>query len=328
VGRETLGRSYGGERAIRVEPAGLHHVTAIAGDPQRNADFYLQVLGLRLVKRTVNFDAPDTYHLYYGDEIGSPGSILTFFPMPGVPRGRRGTGQTTTVGFSVPEGSLGWWRDRLRAAGAAAEDPLTRGGEDVLALEDPDGLRLELVAAGPADGRPPWERGPVPGAYAVRGLHAVTMSEGGPDPTAELLTGRLGFRLAEETGDRFRFATGDGGPGSLVDVVAQPSAPRGLVAAGTVHHVAWRAPDDPAQASWRAQLVAAGIDVTPVIDRRYFSSIYFREPGGVLFEIATDNPGFATDEPVDALGTGLRLPPWLEPQREAIQAALPALETA
>jgi glyoxalase family protein len=309
-----------------VRPTGLHHVTAIAGDPQRNVDFYLQVLGLRLVKRTVNFDAPDTYHLYYGDEAGTPGSILTFFPWPGAPRGRRGTGQTTTVGFSVPEGSLGWWADRLRAAGVESEEPVTRAGEDVLALYDPDGLRLELVASPSPDTRPPWESGPVPGDRAVRGLHAVTMSEGGPDPTAALLTDRLGFRLADEGDGRFRFAAGDGGPGALVDVVAQPAAPRGLVAAGTVHHVAWRAPDDPAQESWRSELVASGIDVTPILDRRYFHSIYFREPGGVLFEIATDNPGFATDEPVAELGTGLRLPPWLEPERARIEAALPELK--
>jgi glyoxalase family protein len=311
---------------MTIEPLGLHHVTAIAGDPQRNADFYLEVLGLRLVKRTVNFDAPDTYHLYYGDEIGSPGSILTFFPWPGAPRGRRGTGQATTVGFSVPEAAMGWWAERLRDRAVEVEGPVSRAGEDVLVVIDPDGLRLELVASPTADPRPPWESGPVPPASAIRGLHSVTMTEGGPDLTAELLTGQLGFRLVEEEGDRLRFDVGDGGPGALVDVLAQPRSPRGLVAAGTVHHVAWRAPDDPAQQAWRAALVDEGVEVTPVIDRQYFHSIYFREPGGVLFEIATDNPGFAIDEPVERLGSGLRLPPWMEAERATIEASLPDLK--
>jgi glyoxalase family protein len=310
---------------MTIEPLGLHHVTAIAGDPQRNVDFYLEALGLRLVKRTVNFDDRGTYHLYYGDEVGSPGSILTFFPWPGAPRGRRGTGQATTVGFSVPETAMGWWAERLRGRGVDIEGPVTRGGEDVLVVSDPDGLRLELVAAPAADPRPPWETGPIPPESAIRGLHSVTMTEGGPDQTAELLTDRLGFRLIEQVGDRLRFDVGEGGPGALVDVLAQPSAARGLVAAGTVHHVAWRAPDDAAQQAWRASLVEQGVDVTPVLDRRYFHSIYFREPGGVLFEIATDNPGFAIDEPVAELGSALRLPPWLEAERAMIEATLPQL---
>ncbi|MPZ89785.1 MAG: ring-cleaving dioxygenase [Nitriliruptorales bacterium] len=309
-----------------VEPLGLHHVTAIAGDPQRNVEFYLDVLGLRLVKRTVNFDAPDTYHLYYGDEVGHPGTILTFFPWPGAPRGRRGTGQTTTVAFSVPESSLGYWAERVRASGATMSTPHTREGEDVLVLLDPDGLQLELVAHPDADPRPPWEAGPVPAERAIRGLDHVALSEMGYEMTAGLLVDQLGFRLSREDGNRFRFDVGEGGPGARVDVLCQPDAPRGLVAAGTVHHVAWRAPDDPVQLDWRARLVEQGLDVTPVLDRQYFHSIYFREPGGVLFEIATDPPGFTKDEPVERLGQALRLPPWLESERSWIERQLPELK--
>jgi glyoxalase family protein len=309
-----------------VEPLGLHHVTAIAGDPQRNVEFYLQVLGLRLVKRTVNFDAPDTYHLYYGDEIGHPGTILTFFPWPGAPRGRRGTGQATTVAFSVPEGSLGYWADRVEASGTAMSGPHTREGEDVLVLLDPDGLQLELVAHPDTDLRPPWESGPVPGERAIRGLDHVALSEVGYETTAALLANQLGFRLTGEDGNRFRFEVGQGGPGTRVDVLCQPDAPRGLVASGTVHHVAWRAPDDPAQLDWRAELVEHGLDVTPVLDRQYFHSIYFREPGGVLFEIATDPPGFTKDETVEGLGQTLKLPPWLESERSWIEQQLPELK--
>lgn len=309
-----------------VEPLGLHHVTAIAGDPQRNVEFYLQVLGLRLVKRTVNFDAPDTYHLYYGDEIGHPGTILTFFPWPGAPRGRRGTGQATTVAFSVPEGSLGYWADRVEASGTAMSGPHTREGEDVLVLLDPDGLQLELVAHPDTDLRPPWESGPVPAERAIRGLDHVALSEVGYETTAALLANQLGFRLTGEDGNRFRFEVGQGGPGTRVDVLCQPDAPRGLVASGTVHHVAWRAPDDPAQLDWRAELVEHGLDVTPVLDRQYFHSIYFREPGGVLFEIATDPPGFTKDETVEGLGQTLKLPPWLESERSWIEQQLPELK--
>ncbi len=306
-------------------PSGLHHVTAIATDPQRNADFYRTVLGLRLVKTTVNFDAPGTYHLYFGGEAGAPGTLITFFPWPEAEPGRRGAGQATTVSFSVPEGSLGWWHDHLRGLGVTVEEAATRASEDVLSMRDPDGLALELVAHAGPDAGPAWDDGSVAAEYAARGLHSVTLTETGTDRTADLLTGTLGFRLAEETGDRFRFATGAGGPGALVDVLLRPGAPAGVVSAGTVHHIAWRTPDDAAQVAWRDLLVDRGLKVTPVMDRRYFHSIYFREPGGVLFEIATDPPGFTIDEPLMQLGRALRLPPWLEPSREEIERALPAL---
>lgn len=311
---------------MKVEPLGLHHVTAIASNPQSNVDFYAGVLGLRLVKQTVNFDAPEVYHLYYGDEHGRPGSLLTFFPWPGAARGRRGTGQATTTSFSIPEGSLGYWRDRLRRYGVDPHDPVTRLEEDAVSFIDPDGLLVELVAHTADTYGTPWRGAGVPQEHAVRGLYAVTFTEDGSDVTAGLLTGTLGFRLVDEHADRLRFDVGAGGPGARVDVVAAANAPRGLVASGTVHHVAWRAPDREAQADWRTQIVDAGLDVTPVIDRQYFESIYFREPGGVLLEVATDPPGFGIDEPLLELGRRLQLPPWLEPSREDIQRALPPLK--
>jgi glyoxalase family protein len=308
-----------------AEPRGVHHVTAVGGDPQRNIDFYLTVLGLRLVKQTVNFDAPDTFHLYYGDEQGTPGTILTFFPWPGAPRGRRGTGQATTTSFSVPPGSIGWWRDHLANAGVGATGVEQRFEEEVLRIEDPDGLALELVAHA-GDERAPWDGGPLPAEHAIRGFHSVAFCESGFEATAHLLSGSLGFRLVDEAGGRFRFGVGDAGPAQLVDVLVQPEAQRGRVAAGTVHHVAWRAPDDDTQRAWREELVGQGLDVTPVLDRSYFRSIYFREPGGVLLEIATDVPGFTVDEPVGELGRRLRLPPWLESRREEIEQGLAPLK--
>ncbi|MDQ4133044.1 MAG: ring-cleaving dioxygenase [Actinomycetota bacterium] len=309
-----------------AEPLGVHHVTAVASDPQRNVDFYLTVLGLRLVKQTVNFDAPDTYHLYYGDEGGTPGTILTFFPWPGAPRGRQGTGQATATAFSVPAESIGWWRDHLEGLGVEAASIEARFEEEGLVFADPDGLLLELVAHAGGDDREPWDRGPIPSEHAIRGFHSVAFCERSDEPTAEMLTATLGFRPAGEAGDRLRFTVGAGGPGQIVDVLRQPDAPSGLVAAGTVHHVAWRAPDDATQQSWRREIVDTGVNVTPVIDRQYFHSIYFREPGGVLLEIATDPPGFGIDEPLLELGRRLRLPPWLEPSRADIERALPPLK--
>jgi glyoxalase family protein len=308
-----------------AEPLGVHHVTAVASDPQRNVDFYLTVLGLRLVKQTVNFDAPDTYHLYYGDEAGTPGTILTFFPWPGAPRGRQGTGQAVATAFSVPPESIGWWRDHLERAGVDASSIERRFDEEGLVLPDPDGLLLELVAQA-GDQREPWDHGPLPAEHAIRGFHSVAFCEGTDEPTAEMLTGTLGFRSLGEAGDRVRFAVNDGEPGQIVDVLRRPNAPSGLVAAGTVHHVAWRAPDDATQQAWREEIVDTGVNVTPVIDRQYFHSIYFREPGGVLLEIATDPPGFGIDEPLLELGRRLRLPPWLEPSRADIERALPPLK--
>jgi glyoxalase family protein len=321
----TVREEHEGEHAINdVLPTGLHHVTAIASDPQANVDFYTRVLGLRLVKRTVNFDAPGTYHLYYGDELGRPSTLLTFFPWPGTPSGRLGSGLTTATAFSVPPESMGWWQRHLTAHGVAVEGPVSRDGEEVMTVRDPDGLVVDIVAA-PGDHRSGWDGvSGIPDEHAVRGLHSVTMSERLPERTATLLTDLLGMRAAAEDGDRLRFAMGDGGAGTVVDVAADARA-RGLQAAGTVHHIAFRAPDGATQLRWREELVEAGLQVTEVLDRQYFTSIYFREPGGVLLEIATDQPGFAVDEPLLELGRALKLPPWLEPSRAQIEAALPPI---
>jgi glyoxalase family protein len=304
---------------------GIHHVTAIARGPQVNLDFYTGVLGLRLVKRTVNFDDPGSYHLYYGDEVGSPGTILTFFPWPRARLGSRGAGQATVTSFSVPAGTLGRWVERLDSLGVGHGEPRERLAEEALTLFDPDGLELELVAQA-GDGRAPWTGGPVAPEMAVRGFHHVTLCEWNPEVTARVLTEAMGFRLAGEAGERSRFEAGAGGPGARVDVLASPGAERGQVSAGTVHHVAFRVAGDREQLAWRRRLAAAGLQVTPVQERQYFRSIYFREPGGVLFEIATDTPGFAIDEPVASLGAGLKLPSWLEPSRREIESALPPLE--
>lgn len=301
---------------------GIHHITAIAGDPQRNVDFYAGVLGLRLVKLTINFDDPGAYHLYYGDELGHPGSIMTFFPWPGAPRGRHGAGQASVTSFSVPENSLNFWSERLRSHGVEVDEQ-TRFDARFLVLTDPDGLKLELVAS--RDSREAWAEGPAPMEHAIRGFHHVTLSEEGYERTAALVAGTLGMRLIREEANRFRYAAGNGEPGALVDVLCQPDLGRGLVAVGTVHHVAWRTPTEESQKKWRREIAAQGYDVTPIIDRNYFHSIYFREPGGVLFEIATDPPGFTVDEPADQLGTQLKLPPWLEASRIQLERVLPKL---
>ncbi len=307
-----------------VQPHGLHHVTAIATDPQRNVDFYTRALGLRLVKQTVNFDAPDSYHLYYGDEQGSPSSLLTFFPWPGVAQGRQGAGMSTTTAFSVPGESLGWWHERLGAHDVDVDRPQTRDDEEVLTFRDPDGMIIDLVASA-GDQRSGWDGvADIPAEHAVRGLHAITLSEHDLDPSAGMLTDLLGMSLAAEEGDRARFGMSAGTSGALVDVQGGVRD-RGLQAGGTVHHVAFRAPDLPTMKLWRDELMSRGVQVTAILDRQYFKSIYFREPGGVLFEIATDAPGFAVDEPLLELGRALKLPPWLEPNREQIAAALPPL---
>ncbi|MDV6012479.1 ring-cleaving dioxygenase [Haloechinothrix sp. LS1_15] len=308
-----------------VATSGLHHVTAIGGDPQRNVDFYLRTLGLRLVKTTVNFDDPGTYHLYYGDECGRPGSLLTFFPWRGVPGGRRGAGQATTTAFSVPEGSIGWWKQHLEEAGVETSGVRTSDGEEALSFRDPDGLAISLVAHPQGDPRDPWDTPQVPAEHAIRGLYSVTLSVHSEDATAGMFTDGLGLRFTGRRENRLRFEAGDGGPGTIVDVEVNPGSPQGLVAGGTVHHVAWRVPDGATQRAWREELVGKGVEVTSILDRQYFRSIYFREPAGTLLEIATEDGGFTTDEPLLELGKELKLPPWLEPQREQIEAVLPRL---
>ena len=308
---------------------GLHHVTAIASDPQRNLDFYVGLLGMRFVKRTVNFDDPGTYHFYFGDNCGTPGTILTFFPWPGVRRGIRGTGQIEATAFAIPPDSVGYWLERLKQHHVTAERTHVRFGEEVIRLVDPDGLLIELiaVAAGVSSANiESWSGSPIPAEHAVHGFHSVSAALEGYERTARLLTETFGYRLVDESGNRFRFVSGDdSAPGRIIDLLCQPDTAMGRVAAGSVHHIAFRAKDDAEQLQLRERLVDLGYNVTPVIDRIYFHSIYFREPGGVLFEIATDPPGFTLDEKVEELGTHLRLPPWMESARAQIEEILPPI---
>lgn len=303
---------------------GIHHVTAIASDPQKNLDFYAGVLGLRLVKQTVNFDDPGSYHFYYGDGVGSPGTLLTFFAWPGGRRGRRGLGQATAAALSVGTGSLDFWRERLGQHGAAVDEAETRFGEPVLPFYDPDGLRLELVPTA-GDTRPGWPDGLVPAVHAIRGVHAVTLPERSLDWTAALMGGTLGFRSVQTEGDWTRYALGDGVSGTFADVLAAPGLSPGQISVGSIHHVAWRTPDDARQEAWLHQISDLGLGISPVMDRDYFHSIYFREPGGILFEIATDPPGFTTDEALAALGARLQLPTQYEAKRSEIEAHLPPI---
>ncbi len=305
---------------------GIHHITAMAGDPQANIDFYTRVLGLRLVKRTVNYDDPGTYHFYFGDRVGLPGSILTFFPWGARSiRGRIGTGQVSTSSYSIPVAAVSYWMDRLKRRSVDVAGPLERFDETALTFRDGDGVALELVASARDDKREGWSNGDVPPEHAIRGFHHATLSLDGYERSAGLLTKTLGFRPAGEKGNRFRFAAGNGDAGTIVDLVCEPGRMRGSMGVGVVHHIAFRAADDEAQLALRRDIVEAGLDVTPVLDRNYFHSIYFREPGGVLFEIATDTPGFAVDESVDQLGSRLKLPPWLESHRGEIEPHLAPL---
>ena len=309
---------------MSVNPHGIHHVTAIARDPQQNVDFYTKVLGLRLVKQTVNFDAPHIWHLYYGDKHGSPASILTFFPWPGVSKGKEGAGLTTATAFSVPQQSLGFWEKHLKGLQLDWVRTKDSDDNDVIELRDYDGMRLQLVGTS-GDERSGWDGvGNIPAEHAVRGLHSVELSERAIEPTAGMLENMLGMNFASEKSGRANFSMGEGNSGAKVEVVGgiQDS---GLQAGGTVHHVAFRAPDLPTMETWQQQLIARGVAVTQIMDRQYFKSIYFREPGGVLFEIATDDPGFAIDEPLLELGRKLKLPPWLEPSRQQIEATLPPI---
>ncbi|MGH7996424.1 MAG: ring-cleaving dioxygenase [Opitutaceae bacterium] len=306
--------------------AGLHHVTAVATDAQRNVDFYAGLLGLRLIKRTVNFDDPSAHHLYYGDEMGSPGSVVTFFCWPGARRGRVGPGQATAIVLSAPAGSLGYWRERL-GRHHVASIPGGRFGEETLALADPDGIPMELVAV-ERDPRRGWTGAGIPAEHALRGMHAAELTVRDPGPTEELLAGLMGCALVRRDGDRARFQSDPGGPGRFVDVVGHSPEPRGTDGAGTIHHLAYRVPGDRDQLVMKERLAEAGHLVSDVRDRDYFRSIYYREPGGVLFEIATDGPGFTIDEKPESLGSALKLPKRFEPARARIEQALPPVHPA
>lgn len=304
---------------------GIHHITAIASDPQRTLDFCTEVLGLRLVKLTVNFDDPDTYHFYFGNRQGTPGSILTFFLWRDSRRGTVGHGQVSATAFAVPADALDYWRARLVAAGLSAEDAGERFGEPVLGFADPDGLPLELIASAAARPDDAWRGGGVSPAAAICGFHSATLLEEGYEKTSTLLQQVMGLQPVGTEGNRFRYQAPGGNPGAMVDVVCAPDGPHGQLGAGTVHHIAWRTPDDAQQGAWRRRLVDEGYNVSPVMDRTYFHSIYYREPGGVLFEIATDPPGFAVDEAPDHLGEALRLPPHVVAHRDRLERALPPL---
>ncbi len=312
---------------MNLSITGLHHVTAIASDPQRNLDFYVGLLGLRFVKRTVNFDDPASYHFYFGDARGTPGTILTFFPWPGARRGHRGVGQIEATAFAISPDSVGYWLDRFKEQHVTAEKTSERFGEEVIRFTDPDGLLLELIAADSPGKVESWTTGPVSAEHSLRGFHSVSAALEGYERTAQLLTESFGYDLAKESGNRFRFvAPSESGPGRIVDLLCMPDSRTGHVAAGSVHHIAFRAKDDHEQLQWREHLVELGYNVTPVMDRTYFHSIYFREPGGILFEIATEPPGFTLDEPIDELGSKLRLPTWMEAARSQIDQVLPPIK--
>jgi glyoxalase family protein len=304
---------------------GLHHITAISGPPQRNLDFYAKVLGLRFVKRTVNFDDPSVYHLYYGDEVGTPGTVLTFFAWERLGRGRPGVGEASLTQFAVPPGSLPFWRTRLEANDALVSGPAEHFGEARLLGEDPDGLKFALVVPAAADERAPWTTESIERAVAIRGFHGVTLTLADPAPTAALLEGLLGYAALGEEAGTYRFAAPHARHARLVDIVVLPDGQRALQGRGSVHHIAFAVADRAAQMAARERLVAAGYGVTPQIDRNYFYSIYVRSPGGVLFEIATAEPGFTVDEDVAELGHGLKLPSQHEHLRAGLEQILPQL---
>jgi glyoxalase family protein len=303
---------------------GIHHITAIAGDPQKNVDFYTGILGLRMVKKTINFDAPDVYHFYYGDELGTPGTILTFFPFKGARRGTKGSGELTYTAFSIPANSLDYWLERLKKYQVTTSSVLTRFGESLIRFEDHDGLGIELVATD-KDSRKAWSYGLIPEEHALRGFHGATLNLRDKGATEELLTGLMDYKFIAEEDGRFRYGT-KGEPGDIIDIVLDKSGRPGIQSAGTVHHIAFRTDNAVSQQEIQQKLMQNRVQVTEVKDRNYFKSIYYREPGGVLFEIATDEPGFAIDEEREHLGEALKLPDWVEPQRAEIESQLPEVK--
>lgn len=327
---------------------GLHHVTAISSNARKNVEFYSGILGLRMVKKTVNFDAPEVYHLYFGNKAGDPGTILTFFPYSGISAGRKGTGQLSVTSFSIPENSTGYWVERLHKFGVTHKPPQKRFNEEVIYLEDNDGLGLELVA-NDIDQRQGFTGAHIPAKYAIKGFYGVTLNEEGYERTAGLLVNQMDHALVAENGNRFRFAAGHNAgkernlgyvwdntidmpeekvvvPGTIVDVVCMPDSQHGVSGSGTVHHVAFSTANDQSQKEIRTRLIKNGLNVTPVIDRQYFHSIYFREPGGILFEIATSDIGFTVDEPLDKLGQSLKLPPAHEGKRKELEQILESVD--
>lgn len=306
---------------------GIHHITAIAGRAAANIVFYTRVLGLRLVKKTVNFDDPGTYHLYYGNETGSPGTILTFFPWEHAAPGRAGVGLTQETAFRIPPQSLGFWTHRLVEKSVPHGAHEKRFGESRLSLTDPDGAGLALIGDPAAAPEPAWGQGGIPPEHAIRGFHSATLLLAETEPTANVLQSVLGFLPIGQEGTVTRFAASQKGNGAFVDLRAAGGFLPGRMGRGSVHHIAFRARNDAHQAVMAAKVRSLGFQPTEQIDRQYFRSVYFREPGGILFELATDDPGFAVDEPLAELGSHLMLPEFLEPRRSRIEAALPPLES-
>lgn len=305
---------------------GLHHITAIAGNAKQNLNFYTKVLGQRFVKKTVNFDDPGTYHFYFGDEKGMPGTVLTFFPWAGVRRGTNGAGMATGIGYSVPSESLEFWKDRFKRFNVKQEEIGERFGEKYLHFQDPDGLQIDFIAPVNEDKRKPWETNEIEAINATKGFHSVTLTLNKVDPTAEVLTDILGYKLLKQEGNRYRFITDAVDNASIVDIIEAPGLGAGINSAGTNHHVAFRVKDDNILMDYREKVLSKGLNITPKIDRDYFYSLYFREPGGVLFELATENPGFDKDEHLDELGTHLKLPRQYESARTEIEKVLPVLD--
>jgi len=314
----------------RPAVGGLHHVTAVTGDGQRNVDFYTKTLAMRLVKVTINYDDPGTYHLYFGDRVGSPGSLITFFVWAGGFGGKRGTGEVGQTAYAVPTSAISFWKERLAKLGLKVEESV-RYGQTVLAFADPDGLAVELVGSESDAVNPQtqWATDDVPAAVAIRGLHSVTLQEVVEELPASVLVDQFGYRRIGQEGNRVRFEIdAPDNQGRIVDVIVNGVRKFAGGGAGSVHHVAFRTATDEQQASWLELLRKEGAHVSPIMDRDYFHSIYFREPGGVLFEIATDTPGMLTNETVETLGTTLSLPAWLEGARAEIEKGLPAIERA
>ena len=306
---------------------GIHHITAMASDPQANYDFYTQTLGMRFIKKTVNFDVPDVYHLYYADEVGTPGTVLTFFPFLDARRGKRGTGEITVISFSVPSNSLQYWMERFANRGIDFDGPQNKFGYEYIGLFDPDGMKIEIVADPNVNSIVGWHNGEVPPEYSIRKFFGTTFYLRDSKPTEDLLLGVMGAKFVSSEGRIKRHSLGKNASLAFVDIIEDANAPRAIGGAGTVHHMAWRTANDDEQLNWRKRLLESGFYPTEVVDRNYFHSIYFREPGGILFEIATDQPGFMVDESFENLGTDLKLPAWHEPKRKFIEQILIPLKT-
>jgi glyoxalase family protein len=303
---------------------GIHHITAIVGNPQKNLDFYTGILGLRLVKKTVNFDSPGVYHFYFGNETGQPGTVFTTFPFDGAKKGSKGTGELTFTAFSVPKNSIPFWIERLKKYHIPVSTPLVNFDQTLIRFEDLDGMGIELVA-NEDDPRKGWTYGNIPEEMSIRGFYGATLFLQSKELTEELLTGFMDYKFIAKEDNRFRYGT-QGKPGDILDIVVDPTAKRGIQSAGTVHHIAFRTANETTQLEIQHRLIEGGFHVTEVKDRSYFKSIYFREPGGVLFEVATDEPGFLIDEEIKKLGELLKLPEWAEPDKGRIISTLPKVE--